>query len=177
MTMTLISTATLSSTTDITFSSIPQTFSHLYLVLSLRGGTSSEVDFGLITFNSAGDGHYTLELRKEQTQNFSANSWNNQAWGVFGSMPGNASSGDSFSAESLYIMDYSKTNVEKGWLSDSAAAYAGGSNNRSRIAGGRWNSTAAITSIRIFGSEGNLQAKSRVSLYGIKTGSGGATVS
>lgn len=178
MTMTLISTATLSSAGDITFSSIPQTFNNLYLIMSLRGQTSQNVDFSMMTFNGAGNGHYTLELRKTQSSSFSANSWNNNAWCVVGSMPANGSTGGEFSAETVHIMDYSATNVEKAWLSDTAASLNGGNNEAtSRIAGGRWNSTAAITSIRIFGAAGNLEPKSRISLYGIKTGNGGATVS
>lgn len=145
--------------------------------MSLRGQTSSAVDFGLMTFNGAGNGHYTLELSKSDSQNFSGGSWNNQSFAVATTMPGSGSSGNTFSADTLTIFDYTANNVEKAWQSDSAASIYGNNQATSRIAGGRWNSTTPITSIRFFGSEGNLLAGSRISLYGIKTGSGGATVS
>lgn len=167
--MTLISTITLSSTTDITFSSIPQTFKNLYIVLSLRAQTSSSTDFGLMTFNGAGSGHYTLEMRKTDANNYSANSWNNQAWAVASSMPGSGSTAG-FSAETITIFDYASSSVEKAWQSDSGNSNYGGNNQATaRIAGGRWNSTSPITSIRFFGSEGNLLSGSRISLYGIQT--------
>ena len=78
----------------------------------------------------------------------------------------------------MFIKNYTSA-VNKAVSFDTSYCFAGGSSSSrgNRFAGGYWNQNTAVTKISIFGANTNFAANSTVSLYGIKTGSGGATVS
>jgi hypothetical protein len=162
--MTLIGTTTLgSAAADVTFSSIAGTYQNLKILFSGRGSTAgNNVDQLLIQVNGDAGSNY----RSVYMGGFSS---------VAVSAPGNATSGDlryipagvptynPIGTSEITFMDYKSTTLRKGiqWMTageaDAGFVFAG------QV---RWNSTSAITSIKLFLSSGNFIAGTSVSLYG-----------
>jgi hypothetical protein len=179
MTMTLISTNTVGSggTSAIIFSSIPSTFTDLLVCLSIRSdGTFSTPDVISIQFNSdTTSGNYNgkaLQGSGSGTSSFNANGFFIYA----ADAPTTVATADVFSNSNVYIPNYSGSIIKHAStdsLSENNATLA-----YSTLVATYWNNTAAISSIRIFSSNGrSLVQNSSVSLYGILKGVGGATVS
>lgn len=173
--MQLIQTATVGAggAANITFSSIPQTFTDLLLVMSLRSGSgNSDGDPIYVNFNSAGSTNYasaSLMFGSNTIYSFTGTTAN------IGITSNSANTANTFSVSSAYIPSYT-TSTNKIVTSDGVAPnntnFAGG-----RFDGTRWSNTAAITSMVITPNAGNFLEFSTISLYGILRGSGGATVS
>lgn len=174
-TMSLISTVTVGSggAASIDFTSIAGSFTDLVIKFSGRW-TSSELNSVGVTLNSNGSGYTSRWL----TGSGSGASSSNTTVGIGGyaSLPGTAATSNTFSNIDIYFPNYA------GSTNKSFSADAVGENNATlayqSIVANLWANTAAITSISLnpFGG-GTLAEYSTASLYGIKSGSGGATVS
>lgn len=179
MSMQLISTVTVGSggASSIIFSSIPQNYTDLFLVTSVRSNLSGSTTYQNITLSVNG-----------ATSNFS----NRLLFGFSGSVASASASGsglafllyattaattaNTFASGQVYFPNYSG-NTFKSISSDSVNennATDGGFNN---ISAGLWSDTAAITSISFVCGASTIVQGSTASLYGILKGSGGATVS
>jgi hypothetical protein len=164
--MKLIESKTLATATaSIEFTSIPQTFTDLVVVCSLRGDQNANNGFTNIGFNSS-------------TSNFSTR---------FLQGSGSAASGtgvrgiaylsnafftsNTFDSTTVYIPNYTGS-TNKSFSADSVVE-----NNATSgwqfIVAGLWSNTAAITSIQITPNTGNFIAGSIISLYGVLKGSDG----
>ena len=164
-TYTPIATQTLSSAAaSVTFDGIPQTYTDLVLVTNY-GGTSAGQIFQ-IQFNGDTGSNYSSTLIRANsggvgssrtTNQNSINVWNN------GCDTSIASNGI------LHFMNYSNTTTNKtvvGRTNSNVWQYSGPD------AGvGLWRSTAAINSIQITISSGNMLSGSTFTLYGIGSGS------
>lgn len=169
-TMTLIATATVSGATagDITFNSIPQTYTDLVLVYSLRAnGASYEATFPLY-FNGNGAG-YTFRTLSGDGASVSSSS-GSSAQGV--KLVAATATANTFSNGQVYISNYTSAN-NKSYSFDHVTEN-NATNAVQQIAAGLWSNTAAITSISMQGS--SFVQYSTASLYGILKGSGGASV-
>ena len=167
MTMTLIQTTTLgTAAAAITLGSIPQSYTDLNFVFSLRSTTA--VDFFVISFNGSGasitarflDGSGTVAASSTRT-------------GDVGdvSVPSDATA-NTFSNGSIYIPNYTSS-ANKTWSVDSVTEN-NASAARQIIMAGLWSDTGAITSITLTGGSGtNFAIGSTISLYGILKGSDG----
>lgn len=162
--VTLITTTTLgTAAADITFSSIPSTYQNLKILFSGRGSSAgNNVDQLLVQVNADAGSNYR-------------NVWLGGFSSVAVSAPGNSTSGDlryipagvptynPIGTSEITFMDYKNTTLRKGiqWMTageaDAGFVFAG------QV---RWNSTSAISSIKLFLSSGNLIAGTSVSLYG-----------
>jgi hypothetical protein len=171
MTYTLIAHQELTSTqTSVVFSSIPQTFTDLYVMVSSRNATVTE--------------HLLIGLNGS-TANFSglflSGSTNVESGGygryLGNQMPSNAPA-NTFSNVGIYIANY-RTSAAKSISSDAIGFRADRNSYTAITAANLWNSSAAITSIELTNeSSSNLAIGSSYSLYGITAGSsGGVTVS
>jgi hypothetical protein len=179
-TFTLIAATSVGSggTSNITFSSIPQTYKDLILFFSLRSNSAS-AGSGLyeslvtrINGSSSGGDYSSLIKRGDGTGGPTYGYYNlNVGW----SMPGtyvNAANvaASTFSNFQMYIPNYTSSNIPKTISSEGSAptnsASTVGANSRGA---GRYVPTTAITSISLSPEYGSAWVQySTASLYGIK---------
>lgn len=156
-----VATVDSSGAANITFSNIPQNYTHLQIRGSIRGGNEAGVS---AAFNgSTGNGH-TL---------FGGNS----ARGSFvesgvipiGGTPNSANSSSVFGALICDILDYSRTTKFKTTRSLYGTGMNVSGNTYVMFSSGLWQSTSAITSIVVtLGGSASFAENSRLSLYGIR---------
>jgi hypothetical protein len=167
----IASTVISSSTSSVTFSSIPGTFQHLHLRLNVRtvdgavGGNYLNVYFN----NDTASGYsyaYNEAGNPPSSTNFGtgASTSNTQAYSPYVATNANASS--YFGPIIMDIFDYANTNKRKtfhmrGFFHDRA-------NSRPSKMAGHWRDASAITSIKIEVPSGNYVNGSSFALYGIK---------
>jgi hypothetical protein len=158
-----------STTTSVTFSSIPATYTDLKLVASVRTAWPTDTnDQFRIRFNGdsgtnydylnlGGEGSGTPYSDKVVGATFVANPQVNTA----------ASTADTFSSVELYIPNYILSNNKS--VSLEAVSEANTTLAYATLLAGLWKNTAAITSITLLTFRANgLGDKSTFTLYGIK---------
>lgn len=170
--MQLISTSTVGAggASSITFSSIPQTYTDLVLVLSARTTWTSTVDTLALNINSANSSGLRLEGTGSSTASGSAGSYM-----MIGYVNADFATANTFSDTLIYIPNYTAA-AAKTWAAESVTENIA-TQARQTIVTGVCSNTSATTSVSIFFGSGNLVQNSTASLYGILKGSGGATVS
>ena len=167
--MKLIETKTLgTAAASIEFTSIPQTFTDLVLLSSLRDATVQESAGAGLTFNSN-----TSNRSGRQLVGFgnSTGSFVLTNFMIGGRVNGAGSTANTFASSSLYIPNYAGSNQKSSSLDDVAENNATASIQE--IVAQLWADTAAITSITVTANSGNFVVGSTISLYGILKGSDG----
>lgn len=154
---------------SIEFTSIPQTYTDLVLVTSLRQSDATVT--GFVQFN--GTGTTGLSVRTLYGTGSSAASNTNTAFGNLVNPSDYTAS--VFSSSTIYIPNYTGSTNKS--FSVDAVTENNSTSSYAEIVAGLWSNTAAITSIKLLGNPFNLVQYSSASLYGILKGSGGATVS
>lgn len=172
MTMTLVSTVTVGSggAADIQFLSIPQTGTDLILQFSGREPLGTTIE--PLEFNGVSTG-YTVRWLTGNGSSASSGNDASSGYGVIVNPPGYTAS--TFSNTTVYIPNYSGATT-KSWSMDGVNENNATTANQYILAG-RWNNTAAITSLKIGGGGLTLSEYTVASLYIVTKGSGGATVS
>lgn len=174
MTMTLIQHTELGSAqASITFSSIPQTYTDLMLVVSAR--LSSANSEGLfIEFNGSTSGYSARDLYGTGTSAASStNPYGITSKLFVGSQASSAQTSNTFGVTSAYIPNYtssSQKSVSAETVYETNSTAAG-----MDVLAGLWTGTAAISSIVITSNNGNLVQYTSATLYGILKGSDGVT--
>jgi hypothetical protein len=175
MSLKRIATATVGvSAAQITFASIPQIYTDLWLLVSVRSGNGGNGDFSL-NFNTSGSP--TNSVRNFQTGAGATSTTQNGFSGTtVGSVP-QASNSSVFSNTSIKIFDYALTTDKIVFVQD-GTNYNATSNGGLASASFRIVATASpITSITLSDAAvSNFTQNSTATLYGILKGSGGATV-
>jgi hypothetical protein len=150
----------------INFTSIPQTYTDLQLVSSLRvtyDGGNSWID-GIVTFNGTSTNYAEKFLFGDgDTAGTSSQSSTGLKWAAFAVDSGATAS--VFSNNSLYIPNYTSANNKSG-LSDSVTEN-NATNAQQSLHGSRWSNSAAITQITITPGFGSFVQYSTATLYGI----------
>jgi hypothetical protein len=160
-----------SAQASITFSSIPQTYTDLYLVIS--GRLSSANSEGLfIEFNGTTSGYSARDL----FGNGSSAASSTNPFGItsklfVGSQSSTAQTASTFGVTTAYIPNYTSSN-QKSVSADNIYENNGTAAGMDVLAG-LFTGTAAITSIVITSNNGNLVQYSSAALYGITKGSDG----
>lgn len=176
---TLIETKTLgTAASEIEFTNIPQTYTDLVVLSSLRETTgTSNVFLGYrLTIN----GSTSISVRMLQGSGTGRGSFTNSA-GEFGAnISGAGSTSNTFGSHTLYITNYASTTTNKS-ISYDGVMENNATESYQNIAAGLYASNTAITSLSIRGVDAggiqrNLAVGSTVSLYGITKGSDGITV-
>ena len=157
-TMTPIATQTLNTTANtVTFSSIPNTYTDLVLIISAIGTGDLQIN-GRVNSDS-GTNYSTVYLAGNGASAASATQSGANAFGTdyFFSVTtaGNVSI--------LQFMNYSNSTTYKTILARSGVASKG-----TMATSSHWRSTAAINSITILASQNNFNTGSTFTLYGIK---------
>jgi len=150
---------------DITFSSIPQTYTDLKIVLSGRSTQGNVYGGGALQFNADTASNYRFRrLRGDGSITASDNSTSSafiSNWDVAGA---NATA-SVFSNIEFYIPNYTSANAK------SVSIDYVGENNATEahmgIIAGLWTGTAAITSIKLYSAGGNLVQYTTATLYGV----------
>jgi hypothetical protein len=166
----LIETKTLATATAIIeFTSIPQTFTDLVLLCSLRNSGAGASDTALsIYFNNLTTNRSGRNLYGNGT---TVSTFSGTGLTFYG-LPKSDMTANTFSNHSIYIPNYTSA------INKSVSIESVGENNGTRsdsdITAGLWSSTAAISQVSItpFGAF-TLAIGSSISLYGITKGSDG----
>jgi hypothetical protein len=165
-TYTPIATTTLSATGDITFSSIPQTYTDLVLVLRGRSANAAINAGTYFGFNGTyGTGPYSsIELTGDTSAVTSAVQTNQPFIGGFAPVPAAGSAANIFGNIHYYILNYSNTTTNKTAIWKCAGDLAG--SGRISVGAGLYRSTAAINAWFIT-TPGSFVAGTTATLYGI----------
>ena len=151
-----------SGASDITFSSIPQTYTDLLLRMSTRMSSASGGLF--VRPNNASSGFNSRRITKEGT-GFSADNLTSNYWFAYNN--GNWAMSDSFASNEFYIPDYAGTTYYKVASTNTTTTNSSTSQYMGFNAQ-KLNSTSAITSIVIYPEGGGtFVSGSGFYLYGI----------
>jgi hypothetical protein len=155
--------------TVIDFTSIPQIYDDLEVVISSRGTGGDHYELQ-VTFNGSTSGYSSRQLFGTGSSVSSSSPTNRQ----FGLTQGTGTTASIFASGKVLIPNYKLDGVAKSYSVDSVTE-----NNATlayqAILAGLWAGTAPITSISIQGTSGTFVQFSSASLYGIKRGSDGRT--
>jgi hypothetical protein len=165
--MKLIESKTLgTAAASIEFTSIPQTFTDLVVVCSLRGDQNANNGFTNIGFNSSTSNFSTRFLQGDGSGAASSTGTRGIAY-----LSNAFYTSNTWDSTAVYIPNYTGS-TNKSFSADSVVE-----NNATLgwqfIVSGLWSNTAAITSIQITPNTGNFIAGSIISLYGVLKGSDG----
>jgi hypothetical protein len=175
-TMSLISTVTVGAggAADITFSNIPQTYSDLLIIYSIRTAyVANSAGLGIIP-----NGTEYPNLERGLYGSGSSIVSTTGAYRTIGVIPGANYTANTFGNGSIYVANYAIAGTSKTFSGDSVTENGSTAANEA-ILTVRSANTNAISSLSIADSTSgaNLIQNSTASLYGILQGSGGATVS
>ena len=151
---------------SITFSSIPQTYTDLYLVASVRSTTSN------LTFEVSPNASGTNKSRRT-LQGSGSTITSGTASTLDALSNSSAFTANTFASSSIYIPNYTGSS-NKSFSFDSVTE-TNGTTSYQRIMAGLWSDTTAISSLQCATSAGNLAQYSSFTLYGITAGSDGTT--
>ena len=157
-----IATTTLSSNTaTVTLSNIPNTYTDLIIVATLRGSNDTESDIW-ITINSDNGSNYSSTRMYAQSSSTGTDRGTNSTSINIGRQGGTV-----FAPNIIQFFNYANTNVYKSILARSGHATSGAPISLANV--GLWRSTAAITSISFIqlGAQ-SYKTGSTFTLYGIK---------
>lgn len=176
-TMTLIATITVPTDTSsqINFTSIPQTYTDLFILLSGRDTATGSYGFQqFIRFNSDTATQYSSRrLYGLGNSTGSANQSGADAI-MSGTNTSDSATANTFSSTSFYIPNYAGSTYKS--VSIDNVSENNATNADQTLIAGLWSKTNAITEVNLLRWSG-WKAGSTASLYGILKGSGGATVS
>lgn len=159
------------SSSSITFSSIPGTYTDLYLVCSLRSDHTSDDDSAFATINTLTTNQTLRILFADGSSPGSVS----QTRIRLGEATGSTVTANTFGNSQTFIPSYSSSSIQKAFGTDSVTEENANDAFQFLLAQ-LWNSTSAITSLELtprFGS--NWVQYSSATLYGISAGSDGVT--
>lgn len=163
-TMTLITNTVVSSTvSSVTLSSIPQTYTDLKLVYSLRADSASNYSDVGLTFTGA---TYSSGKILYVINGTTVGTYSPGGPGYFISGTAGNNTANTFSNGEVYIPNYTSTGNKS--IAAEAVGETNGTNTIATISAGLYTSSTGITAITITPSGGNVVAGSTFYLYGIK---------
>ena len=165
----LIETITLdSSAASITFNNIPQTYTDLQIVLSVRSDESSGSDLLEIDFNSNASNQSSLALRGDGSSVISFTTSTLRIANINNS----GQTSNTFSSISTYITNYAAASAKS--VSSDFAMENNDTFSYQGVGASLWDNTSAITSITLSAAF-DFIAGSTASLYGFLAGNDGST--
>ena len=146
--------------TTIAFTSIPQGYTDLKIVISARDSIAA--DFNSLTLNFNGS---TANFAAKQLAGTGSSAISGSITNAVAPLPGSTTTANSFSNVEIYITNYTtSTNKSYSWdgvLENNATG------SRQILGGGLWSNTAAITSITIGTDSTAFVQYTTATLYGI----------
>jgi len=157
--------ATSNTTTSIAFSSLGS-YTDLFIIASTNGSRSTYGGDLHVRFNGDGGANYNNGFIRSSSAGTNASSYNpvNEI-NLGGTMGGTGT--NNFSLYYAYLPNYRNTSIDK--MIHAFNAGAGTQFTQQDYSTGRWDSTAAITSLTFYNGMGSyyFQAGTTISLYGI----------
>lgn len=155
----------------ISFTSIPQTFTHLELRLFGRTLNSSGTNYtAYFNFNADSGANYSRHILRgdgaSASSDLSAAS-TASPWLCGVSLPSNTQTSGVFGVSISQILDY--TNTSKNKTIKNLSGYDNNGNGMVSLSSSAWYNTAAINQITIIPDGGGFTQYSRIDLYGIQT--------
>jgi hypothetical protein len=155
---------------SLTFSNIPQTYTHLQIRVTGRSTVSGTGDNLYMRFNGDTGSSYRLhQLYGDGTSIYSGATGSLDTSFFNIALSGSTSASNIFGAGTVDILDYTNTNKNKVFRSLSGSNYNGASLGFVIFRSGLWVNTAAITSITCYPGSGSFAQNSIISLYGLKS--------
>ncbi len=165
MSMVWIASQTLSSTaTSVTFSSIPQTFTHLQLRCFVRSDRVSTSDNIYFRFNSDAGNNYAFHYLEGNGASVSAGGAPSTSV-MLGALTSSTATANTYGINVVDVLDYSSSNKNK--TIRNLAGFDLNGSGTAFIWSGMWMNTAAITTFNVLANVGSFIAGSRFDLYGI----------
>jgi hypothetical protein len=157
-----------SAAASITFSDIPQTFTDLYLVVSLR---SSNTEGNTTLLFNGSSSNYSSRILEGTGSGTSSSSSTTAGLRFAGRTNESGFTANTFANNAIYIPNYrvaaaKSVSVDSVQETNATAAFQ-------TLVAGLWNDTAAITSMTIGNFGGGFAIGSSATLYGITAGSDG----
>ena len=156
------------STSSITFSSIPSTYTHLQLRILARSAQAASTDSVYFRINGDSTNNYSRHLLSGNGASATATSYYPENVIFAGTIAAASSTANSFGAYVVDILDYTNTNKNK--VTRSLGGYDANGSGIIDYRSANWNSTTAITSIVLanYTAGANFANGSHFALYGIK---------
>jgi hypothetical protein len=166
-TYTLINKANLgSSQANITFNSIPATYTDLKLVISVRsteaGGSAQSTSLLMDINGSSANRNWRRIFVFNGTSNDSSTGTST----FIGTIPGQAVTANTFNNIEIYFPNYTSSN-NKSFSIDAVTENNSSTNNNLTLLAGLWSVSDAISSLTITSAADNLAQYSSAYLYGI----------
>jgi hypothetical protein len=164
-TYTFIASSTVGSggASDVTFSSIPSTYTDLVIQVSARS-TESDNASSLRCYYNGDATHSALELRGIG----SAVASYTVAYAQAGYIAASLSTANTFGTSTIYIPNYANTSYNKSSSADTTQSSNTFAENYAVLSARLWSSTSAITSVTLKPALGSWVQYSTFQLYGIK---------
>lgn len=155
-----------SGASSIDFTSIPQSYTDLLILLSSRSTRSATGDSVLYTLNGSSSSRSFIALEgRPNTNDFGT--YKDTTALVFGVTGAANTTASAFSSGSLYLPNYTNSNNKSG--SADISQEANTSTGYQSIYNNTWANSSAITSISlVYGTGPNFAQYSTATLYGIK---------
>ena len=161
-----------SSAAAIEFTSIPSTYTDLYLTGTLRTTTTGTPARGEINlkFNNSTSGYYrsrgyAFDAAIAQKAVDQASS---QSVAALASAPNNSATSNTFGPLTVYILNYANTSYYKSFFVNMSAENNSATDWVLAYGNFRWDNTSAINSITVYPTVDALKQYSSLTLYGIK---------
>jgi hypothetical protein len=167
-TFTLIASSTVGSggAANITFSSIPSTYTDLCLILSLRGAASADWADNLVKFNSTTANYSNKYIYGNGASALGGTNAYSGSGGYIGGAPAANATANTFNNTAIYIPNYAGS-TSKSYSVDATADTRATTSYQHMIAG-LWSDTSVISSIVLVTDNGsNYAQNSAAYLYGI----------
>ena len=155
---------------SIDFTSIPQTYTDLKLVMSTRTNLTATRDDFQLTFNGVTSG-YSRKRILAYDANLVASDQASSQTSFTPNTSDNGATASVFGSLEIYIPNYTSAN-NKSFSTDNTSEtnLSAGTRNFMSLSAGLWSNSAAITSIKFVTDNGsNLAQYSTATLYGIKS--------
>lgn len=165
----LISSVTVGSggAANITFSSIPGTYTDLVLRLSLRGAVNGTWADTLLKFNGSTANFTNKYMYGNGSGVYPGSNAYSTSGGYMSGSPGATGTANTFNNTTVYISDYASTAKNKTYMTDGSAE-TNATTAYLHALYGLWSDTSAITSISLVTDTGtNWVENSTAYLYGI----------
>lgn len=158
-----------SSQSSIVFSSIPNTYTDLVIVLV---PVSDGANYIAVQFNTdtSGSGTNYSRLAYSSTGTTPYADLRSNRYAIEIDTQENTGSGGPNSTNEINIFNYTSTSVYKTVFARNSAGARSGGTNAAGLGTGTWRSYDAINSVRLTLNAGNFTSGTRATLYGIKAG-------
>lgn len=157
------------SSTTITFNNIPQFYTDLMLVMSMRSTAAVTATDIFSQFNSDNANNYSGTRLYGQGSSVGSDRQSTTNVMRFGDCVGTSATANTFSSIAVYIPNYTSANYKQ-VIVDASSESNAATGYYSFLNAMLWRSTAAISSLWVAPLSGNMAANSTVTLYGITKG-------